>query len=57
MASEFSFAQHKRMSVRVAKELLYGEDVVDAIKADTSVVEIDKILYRARHNARKSDVR
>lgn len=46
---------HKKQMITVAKDLCYGQDVVNAIKAATSVQQITNILNRARRNGMDRD--
>ena len=46
---------HKKQMITVAKDLCYGQDVVNAIKAATSVQQITNILNKARRNGMDRD--
>lgn len=42
------FREHKRKAMKAAKELCYGQSVVDHIQEATNTVEIDQIMKAAR---------
>lgn len=39
---------YKNQSIRIARDLLYGESVVDRIKKAKSIIEVDRVLTTAR---------
>ncbi len=46
---EMLSVSYKRWAIRAAKELCYGEKVVDKLKKATSDNEITRIMYSARN--------
>lgn len=50
-----SIGIHKKQMIIVAKDLCYGQDVIEAINAATSVQQVTNILNRARKNGMYED--
>ena len=48
---------HKKQMIVVAKDLCYGPEVIEAIKAATSIQQVTNILNRARKNVMYEDRR
>lgn len=42
-------ASYKSSAIRAAKDLLYGDDIINQIKAAKSDIEVEKIMYTARN--------
>lgn len=48
MAARTELEVYRRQSIEAAKDLCYGKDVVNDIKAAKSVSEIERIMIAAR---------
>ena len=49
--AEYEFKKHKKDAAKAAKELCYGQAVVDQIQEAISTYEIDQIMKAARHRS------
>jgi hypothetical protein len=53
MGGILDFKQYKNNHIRIAKELCYGDEVIEQIKAASTTSQITRILNRARNNCKK----